>query len=311
MIAPVVLVGLAACLALLAPPVLRDARWVHRAPRAGVTVWVLTVGTMAMAVVAAGVTATFPLLHHLGGFRELFHRCPVFFDALRTHLSYLMLAAGGLLLSMTAVAVGVTMGVRQVRVMRRLGRDHALAVRAVGIARAGYSVVPGAAPAAWSLAMDGGHVVITEAAENGLDPVELQAVLAHEHAHLRGRDHLIRTLMSAAVRAMPCPLTRAAADQTAELLEMAADDMAARRFGPGPVARALLILSGASPAGALGAGGTATRSRLDRLLEPASPAGWPRVVAVAAAAAGLTIPAATVAMAAWGVLALHVCPLAD
>jgi len=53
---------------------------------------------------------------------------------------------------------------------------------------------------------------------------------------------------------------------------MAADDAAARRYGPEHLARALVILSkaGARPA-ALAAGGPAAGARIQRLLDPPRP----------------------------------------
>lgn len=285
--------------------------WTKQAPRLGVVAWSLTVCAMLTALIAAGVTATFPLLHHLGGFRELFHRCPVFFDALRSHGSYLLLAAGGLLIAVAVSGIAAIVALRRVRDMRGIGRRHALTVKAVGLERRRYSVVPGAAPAAWSIAVDGGHIVLTEAALVSLNPTELEAVIAHERAHLRGRDHLVRTLMAAVAAAVPCPLTRAASRETAELLEMAADDAAARRCGPASVARALVVLSGAAPAGALGAAGLSTRSRLDRLVDPPAEARWRVVAAVTTAAIGVFVPLGLTLTAAWGVVVLHVCPVAD
>lgn len=311
MIVPVALSGLAVVLAMVGRPLIFSGGWTKQAPRLGVVAWGLTVGAMLTALVAAGVTATFPLLHHLGGFRELFHRCPVFFDALRSHGTYLLLAVGGLLTAAAVSGAAAIVSLRRVRDMRGLGRRHALMVRAVGVEKLGYSVVPGVAPAAWSIAVDGGHVVVTEAALTALDPAELDAVLAHERAHLRGRDHLARTLMTAVAAAVPCPLTRAAARETAELLEMAADDAAARRCGTAPVARALVVLSGAAPTGALGAGGSSIHSRLDRLLDPPSESQWRIVAAIATAVTGAVVPIGLALTAAWGVAILHVCPVAD
>ena len=309
MMLAIALAALAAVLATAAPGALRHSRWMARSPRAGVTAWVLTVAAMSASVVGAGVAATTPLLQHLGGMREFVHRCPLFAQALRAHLPYVLFAAGGLLLVVAVIAVSLRAILRQIALAREVGARQAVAVAASGTAREGFSVLPAAEPAAWSVAAGGGRVVLTDSAVARLDDAQLQAVLAHERAHLRGRHHLIGTLMAAAAVALPCALTRAAASQATALLEMRADDVAARWHGADVVASALLTLTGAAPTGGLGAGGTAIRDRLDRLFNPPVPARWRMTVLVATAGTGLVAPAALVGLALTKVVDLHVCPL--
>lgn len=306
-----VLMVLTVALAVLSPSALQNTHWAVRAPRAGVFVWMLTVAAMTAAALGAGVAAALPLLHHLGGLRELIHQCPVFWAALRAHLSYLLLAVAGMLASATITTLSVRAIVRQLRVARQVGIHHALAVMTTGQDASGFAVMPADQPAAWSLAVNGGYVVVTQAAVDQLDDEELEAVLAHERAHLRGHHHLLRTLMAAAAAALPCRLTRAAARQTADLLEMRADDVATRRHGEETVARALLTLSGVAPAGALGAGGPAIGRRLARLLDPPAPAGYRAAAAMATALAGAVLPVAVVTIGVVAVLDLHVCPFPD
>ena len=142
-----------------------------------------------------------------------------------------------------------------------------------------------------------------------LSAEEVRAVVAHERAHLRGRHHLTLALVLAARRALPCRLTADAVREVGLLLEMIADDVAARRAGPSAVAKALLRLSGGIPAGALGAGGESAQRRMSRLLEQQSPARGRGSVAVAAAVGGLVLPTLLVVGTAAGLLGLHVCPL--
>ena len=142
------------------------------------------------------------------------------------------------------------------------------------------------------------RVVVTTGALNRLDRAELQAVLAHERAHLSARHHLVVMLARILPDAFPgIRFLAIAADQIGGLVEMAADDSAARQHRL-PLARALLVLATSPvPAPALGAARTAAGQRICRLLDrprPASTAGRVAAFAVtllAAPALALTVPA--------------------
>ena len=111
-------------------------------------------------------------------------------------------------------------------------------------------------------------MVVTSGARRALTERELRAVLAHERSHLAERHHLPIGLAGALARALPrLRLFGDCAVHTARLLEMRADDVAARAHGPLPVATALAALSTrAAPAGALGAAGATALLRVERLL---------------------------------------------
>ncbi len=131
-----------------------------------------------------------------------------------------------------------------------------------------------------------GRIVVTTGALDRLDQTELQAVLAHERAHLSGRHHLVIMLARVLPTAFPgIRFLSIAADQTGTLAEMAADDTAARHHRL-PLARALLTLAAAPapvPAPALGAARTAAGQRIRRLLDT------PRPVSAVGRAAGFTM----------------------
>jgi beta-lactamase regulating signal transducer with metallopeptidase domain len=95
-------------------------------------------------------------------------------------------------------------------------------------------------------------------------------VLAHERAHLAGRHHLLLTFSRALQAAFPFSrFFDLAASQVGELVEVAADDAATRREHRLTLAAALLAVAAAgTPAGALGAGGTADAQRVRRLIDP-------------------------------------------
>jgi hypothetical protein len=94
-------------------------------------------------------------------------------------------------------------------------------------------------------------------------------VLAHEHAHARERHHLALAPFHALRRALPCRATARAVARVELLLEMCADDRAARRHGAAALVGALRRFTdlGTSPAppGALAAADQATLLRIQRL----------------------------------------------
>ena len=145
------------------------------------------------------------------------------------------------------------------------------------------------------------RIVLTTGALTCLDSDQLDAVMAHERAHLSGRHHLILALAAALQRAFPAVgFFAIAARQIAYLVEIAADD--ARRAPRLTVASALLAVAAAGvPAGALGAGGSAAAQRIQRLINPPSPDSMARravTYAALAAAAALTVAAIALAWAA-------------
>jgi Zn-dependent protease with chaperone function len=131
------------------------------------------------------------------------------------------------------------------------------------------------AAAAYYLPGPAGCVVVSTGALDALTDGELAAVLAHEHAHARGRHHLALAPFHALRRALPFgPFVRVAT-LVELLLEMCADDRAARDHGPAPLAAALRRFHelGGSPAppGTLAAADNAVALRIHRLRGGAPP----------------------------------------
>jgi Zn-dependent protease with chaperone function len=190
-------------------------------------------------------------------------------------------------LLVTAPAVGVPIAtlvvgrlgwavVMVARQERRSRRQHLEAVRLVGRqdATLGVTVVDAAVPAVYCVAGRPHTIVVTSGARAALTPRQLDAALAHEHAHLAGRHHLALTLARGFSRAFGViPLFRAAEREIAALLELLADDAAARRYGRITVAQALLGLACgrfglAVPSVAIPAAGSDVTTRVQRLLDP-------------------------------------------
>lgn len=141
------------------------------------------------------------------------------------------------------------------------------------------------------------RVVLTTGAVRALTGEQLAAVLAHERAHLRGHHHLVVAAGRVLRSAFPfVPAFRWANDEVARLVELLADDAAARRCQRDALAGALGALAaepglGAVPAVSLGATGPAVSGRVRRLLGPVPPlTRWAVTFWGAASLALLAIP---------------------
>lgn len=168
------------------------------------------------------------------------------------------------------VAVCVRVGLALSR-MRTHTLAHADAVRMVGRPEGGDVVIIEAAePAAYCVAGRPPAIVVTTAALAALDRTQLAAVVAHERAHLDGHHAYVIAAVRGLAAALPgIALFSNAATQICSLLEMCADDAAARRHGHQPLLAGLLTLSGAiAPAHGLAAAGVAVLARAERLTEP-------------------------------------------
>ncbi|SFP71836.1 Zn-dependent protease with chaperone function [Amycolatopsis arida] len=155
-------------------------------------------------------------------------------------------------------------------------------------------------PAAVAYCVPGRHprIVVSAGARRLLTDVELAAVLAHERAHARERHDLVLAPFSA-LAARVRVLERICAS-IQMLVEMCADDRAARQHGREPLASALERFAasgpGAAPTGALAATDRALAARIHRLRHPArsvTPAGLLGValLALATSASLFVVPA--------------------
>jgi beta-lactamase regulating signal transducer with metallopeptidase domain len=169
-------------------------------------------------------------------------------------------------------------------------------------------------PLAFSMAGRPGTVVATEGLTRHLDPGAVAAVLAHERAHLNGRHHLLVAIADAVRATFPfVPLFRDAPRAIRDLVELAADVVAARDCGPVAVRTALLkVTRHGAPSTSLAMAQDAVDLRLARLRHGSRPPGGLRRTV----SCGLTaVMAATLPfLAGTGLLlgiALITCPLAD
>jgi Zn-dependent protease with chaperone function len=172
---------------------------------------------------------------------------------------------------------------RSVAGARRRASAHAQAARITGRRFPGTGIPPlstavvleAPQPAAYCVPGRPATIVLTTGALAVLNPAQLLAILAHEHAHLAGRHHLLVTLGKAARVGFPgVPLFARGADEIARLAEMRADDVAARRRGRDTLLQALVAMGTGrplpAPSPSLAATGGALTVRVRRLLDPPS-----------------------------------------
>lgn len=205
---------------------------------------------------------------------DLLQRCVQLLAHARTTEPVALAGVLGLLSLLAAIARLGWCGVRRAWTVGRDRRTQRQRLAELGrplASEPGVVVIDQGQAAVFCLPRRGrGDVYVTRAALEVLSPVELVAVLAHERAHLRGRHALAVSVATVLQAAFPfVPLFHAAAAATPRLVEMAADDAAARRTDRRTVATALLHLAEATaPAGAFGAGGSTVVARVRRMVAP-------------------------------------------
>ncbi|TQK43063.1 Zn-dependent protease with chaperone function [Streptomyces sp. SLBN-118] len=105
-------------------------------------------------------------------------------------------------------------------------------------------VLEGERPDAWWLPGAAPQLVVTTSALRRLKGRQLDAVLAHEQGHARARhDWLLHCSAALAAGFPQIPVFAAFRDEMHRLVELAADDVASRRFGRLTIALALVELN--------------------------------------------------------------------
>jgi Zn-dependent protease with chaperone function len=177
------------------------------------------------------------------------------------------------LVGLTAMVVRLGRGLRRAR---RHTHAHADLARLLGRMDEALGAVVVDVPDRLAYAVAGRPhtIVLSRATVDALDDAQLRAVLAHERAHLAGRHHVLLAAARALATSMPrIRLFTAGHLELSRLVEMCADDAAARSHGSRILVGALLALGGgpAVPGGALAAAGTAVADRAERLMFPPTP----------------------------------------
>ncbi|TMR95756.1 M56 family metallopeptidase [Nonomuraea basaltis] len=259
----------------LLPRLLVRARWSDRAPRLAISLWLAACASAIASAILAAVATAVPADTIGHGLASVIEACFAMldsgFDPLAMPIgAWLALLAAALIVAWAASSVGAMLFTawrerrRHAEMLRLLGRrDGAL----------GAIVLEYDEPLVYCLPGRQAETVVTTAALRSLPPESVAAVLAHERAHLRGRHHLVLALADGLKRAFPgLPLFATAKKEIVRLVELRADDVAARHHPRIHIAAALVSLAtGRAPAFTLGAGGETALARVRRMLHPAIP----------------------------------------
>ncbi len=270
-----VLLAYAVGVGTLGSKLLGRAGWAARAPRLAIATYLAAAWSVVAALGLAGLTLAIHATALGGGLSHLIGAC-----VLRLRETYAapggaIVADLGLALAVAVVARSAATAVAHLRAVRRQALLHAQTVRLVGRSQPtlGATLVDHEQPAVYCVAGPDPAVILTTGALHALDPEQLTAVLAHERAHLAFHHHRLLALARIGRQVFPfIPLTRGLDTQVTRLVEMHADDTAARATDARLLATALVVLaSAASPVPALAAAATDAAQRIQRLLGSAAP----------------------------------------
>ncbi|NBE54372.1 M56 family metallopeptidase [Streptomyces boluensis] len=249
MLVPVALLMLGALTAVVGPRLLARAEWPEREPVVALWVWQCVIAAV---LLCCGLSMT---LSAAAAWQAV--RGQVFAPAPQGVMEAYALSATGPWAAATAVTLALgavwtaAMLSREVfrARARRRGRRAELLVRSPllpgeepGTDR--LVVLEGERPDAWWLPGAAPQLAITTAALRRLKGRQLDAVLAHEQGHAQARHDWLLHCSGALANGFPQVRVFAAfRDEMHRLVELAADDVASRRFGRLTIALALVELN--------------------------------------------------------------------
>jgi Zn-dependent protease with chaperone function len=249
MMVPVALLLLGALTAVLGPRLLARADWPDREPVVALWVWQCVVAAVLLCCALSMTLSAAAAWQAVRGH--------VFATAPRAVVDAYALGTAGPWAAPTAVLLAcgglwtLAMLLREVvrARTRRRARRAELRLRAPllpGEEPAGgrLVVLEGDRPDAWWLAGAAPRLVVTTATLRRLEGRQLDALLAHEQGHAQARHDWLRHCSAALADGFPqVPVFAAFRDEMHRLVELAADDMASRRFGRLTTALALVELN--------------------------------------------------------------------
>ncbi|WP_252190424.1 MULTISPECIES: M56 family metallopeptidase [unclassified Rhodococcus (in: high G+C Gram-positive bacteria)] len=284
--------------AVLGPPVLRRLTHGGLAPCLGVIAWSAATASVVLSWSMAALLLVLDIpRYRTGPGGSLLGACLARLQAsiggADTAFEVAGVAAATAVVSITVWITGrLAVGLMRLRIRTH---GHARRARLIGHRVRGVDavVIDNAERAAYCAAGRPHAVVITTAALAALDARQVQAVLAHERAHLAGHHAQILAVLRVLAASLPgMTLFTAGAVEVGRLLEMCADDSAARVHGSSTLLSGLIALCAPAqvPDGALGAGNIALLDRAGRLASPPRPAEKVRVrLLTAAVVAAVTV----------------------
>ncbi|GEB54443.1 M56 family metallopeptidase [Streptomyces gardneri] len=264
------LLAYAAVVGVAAPRLMTHSAWPYRAPALGAAVWLALMVSFTLTVALAATQLAAPTEHLHAGLLGLLHACGLGTEAAGPDPTTAdRLAVAMPLAVVTAVVGAFLFHLARTGLVRARHRDR---LDKVGVRcdRLHVTVLPHATPGAYCLPGFRSRIVVSDAAVRLLTEEQLDAVLAHERAHVAGRHHLLLAAADGFATVFPrLPLARLGREQTAVLLEMIADDGALRRHPREVLATAMYeMAAGRAPEGALTVGGSTALLRMKRILGP-------------------------------------------
>jgi Zn-dependent protease with chaperone function len=250
MTVPFVLLVLGALTAAMAPRLLVRAEWPDREPVLALWVWQCVVAAVllccvaSMALCAAAASASVRWRVFAFAPRGVMGAYGLDLYGPWAGALALLLAGGG--------AWTAAMLTREVRTARAVRRSQSEQLRARAPRLPGEPATSGERlvvleserPEAWWLPGPQSRLVVTTAALRRLKGRQLDAVLAHELGHVRARHDWLRACAHALAAGFPqVPVFEGFRQQVHRLVELAADDVASRRFGRLTTALALVELN--------------------------------------------------------------------
>ncbi|MDH2388947.1 M48 family metalloprotease [Streptomyces sp. HNM0663] len=249
MVVSLALLSLGTLVAVVAPRLLARADWAEREPVVALWVWQCAVAAVLLSFALSMTFSAAAAWQLVRG--QVFAPAPhavVEAYALAAHEPWsavlaVTLACGGL---WTAAMLAREIRRAQLRRKRRRAELLARSPLLPGEKPAGEPLVvlEGERPDAWWLPGPTPQLVVTTAALRRLKGRQLDAVLAHEQGHARARHDWLLHCSGALAAGFPqVPVFAAFRDEMHRLVELAADDVASRRFGRLTIALALVELN--------------------------------------------------------------------
>ena len=274
MIASLSLLWVAAAILVLGPR-LAAASWTRQAPRVAIFTWQALTVSAVVTVMLAGLTLLIPITALAGDLGAIVHACAM---SIATAYGSSQFLPGKLVGAVLAGALPVWLLLCASRVLvagwrsrRRLHRSLSLMTRPGP--GSGVVFLEAPTPAAFCVPGRTALTVVTRGALESLSPGELDGVLAHEAAHLRGRHNLAVALSAILAQAFPrVRLFQVATRETRQLIELLADDAALQRVDRVNLASAIVSLAEMrAPAAAMAMAEDGAVLRVARLLSPEPP----------------------------------------
>lgn len=263
------LAAYAVAVVLVVPRALPRCAWLHARPRWGMTAWLSAIFAVLSSTLLLAVSVAFPVERVDLDLGHLLHACFTALGRGSETVTFVSVIVLGAVLSAAGVYLSaVVLRARNISQRRRRQRELLDLLDPERDASGAY-VLDHEIPLAYCVPGRRGRVVFTSAARDLLSAEQLEAVIAHEQAHLRGRHNLLLLAAESGVRAFPWSnFFRTARQQIAGLIEMLADDWAAGRAGKRPLVAALVQLGQRNgPEGTLGATEHLTIQRVLRLTD--------------------------------------------